>query len=105
MAFPFDLQSRLQIDDNPLVICGCGRSVNLDMMRDVRPVKKLLGLKDDYVCDSCMEHFHRNDILSREDYYRANGAPEEIVAIHAARDAVIKAARDDALKGTRDDVG
>ena len=93
MPFPFDLQSQLGRSDNPLMQCACGRDVNLDMMRDIRPVKAIIGTTEDYLCDSCMEHYHRHDLLSREAFYRAHGAPANLIAIHAARDAAIKAAR------------
>ena len=93
MPFPFDLQSQLGRSDNPLVTCGCGREVNMDMMRDVRPVKAIIRTTEDYLCDSCMEAFHRTEKLSREAFYRAHGAPAKLIAIHAARDAAIKAER------------
>lgn len=94
MPFPFDLRSQLGRSDNPLVQCPrCGRDVNLDMLRDVKPVKALLGISEDAICDSCMELFHRTEKLSRGAFYLAQGAPAAIVAIHAARDAAIKAAQ------------
>ena len=86
MPFPFDLKSQLGRTDNPLVVCACGRDVNLDMMRDVRPVKAILETSADYLCDSCMEHFHRTEKLSRGAFYRAHGAPANLIAIQAARD-------------------
>lgn len=94
MTFSIDLRSQLGIAHNPMIGCACGRDVNADMMRDVRPVRHLLpGVTADYLCDSCMEHFHRNEILSREEFYRAHSAPAALVALQAARDASIKAAR------------
>jgi LDH2 family malate/lactate/ureidoglycolate dehydrogenase len=102
MAFPFDLQSRLQVADNPLVLCGCGRSVNLDMMRDVRAVKQVIGSKcagrhpcevavatSNFVCDSCMEYHHNMGHISRADYYAMNGAPANVIAIQTARDTAL----------------
>jgi len=86
MPFPFDLKSQLGRTDNPLVRCACGREVNTDMMRDVRPIAAITGWSESHRCDSCVEHLHRTDKVSREAFYRAQGAPAAIIAIHAARD-------------------
>lgn len=94
MPFPFDKQSEDGRSDNPLVTCVCGREVNLDMMQDVRPVKETLKTDEDYVCDSCMEHFYRNGILTREEFYRAHDAPADLIVIHAVRDAALRATSD-----------
>lgn len=93
MPFPFDLKSQLGITGNPLMRCACGRDVNMDMMRDVRPIAATTGWSESHRCDSCVEHLHRTGKLSREAFYRAQGAPAAIIAIHAAQDAAIKAAR------------
>lgn len=106
MPMPFDLKSQLGFSDNPIVQCACGRDVNADMMRDIRLVKQMLlarasgehpcegGVSDaTHLCDSCMEHFHRNEILSHEEFYRAHGAPAKLIALHAQRDKSLKEAR------------
>lgn len=93
MPFPFDLRSQLGRSDNPLVVCACGREANADMMRDVRPIAAITGWQESHRCDSCIEHLHRTDKVSREAFYRAQGAPAAIIAIHAARDKSIKEAR------------
>ena len=101
MPFPFDLKSQLGRSDNPLIKCACGRDVNLDMMRDVRPFVATTGWTESHRCDSCCEHLHRNDIVSRETFYRAHGAPVTIVALHAARDKVMRDERE-AVKAMRE---
>lgn len=93
--WPPDMRSQQELVDNPLVKCPCGRLVNADMMRDVRDVKAILGVEADYICDSCMEHHHRRDTLSREAYYRAVGAPQGLIAKVANRDRVVRAMRGD----------
>jgi hypothetical protein len=91
--WPPDMKSQQGLPDNPLVRCPCGRQVNADMMRDVRSVKEALAIAHDYVCDSCMEHYHRTGKLSREAYYRAAGAPAHLVTKAANRERVILAER------------
>lgn len=93
MPWPPDMKTALNLHDNPLVVCACRRSANADMMRDVRPVKVLLGTSADYLCDSCMEHFHRTGRLTVEAYCSALGAPPALVTKAAARTLAIRAAR------------
>lgn len=91
--WPPDMRSQQLLVDNPLIKCPCGRLANADMMRDVRDVKGILGTDADYICDSCMERHHRTETLSREDYYRAVGAPQGLVAKVAKRERAIRALR------------
>lgn len=92
MPFPFDLKSQLGRTDNPIVKCACGRDVNLDMMRDVRPIAAITGWSESHRCDSCVEHLHRTDKVSREAFYRAQGAPANLIALHADRDKRLREA-------------
>ena len=89
--WPPDLKTAMGIEGNPLVPCDCGRSVNADMMRDVRPVQSVLKTTADFLCDSCMEHFYRTGILAPEDYCAALGAPKAVTAKVAARTVAIRA--------------
>lgn len=93
MPWPPDMRTALNLPDNPLVQCSCGRLANADMMRDVRPVNALLGTTADYLCDSCMEHFHRTERLTVEAYCTALGAPSALVTRAAARTLAIRATR------------
>lgn len=93
MPWPPDMKTALAMPNNPLVACVCGRSANADMMRDVRPVRALLGTSADYLCDSCMEQVHRTGRLTVEAYCAAMGAPSALVTKAAARTLAIRAAR------------
>lgn len=89
MPWPPDLRTALGLAHNPLVRCGCGREVNADMMRDVRPVAALLGTGDAYQCDSCLEGHYRHGRLAHEHFCRAHGAPAAIVALMRERDVAL----------------
>lgn len=75
---PPTMKSVLQMDDNPLVPCACGRSVNADMMRVVG---------DGYACDACHETWFREGTLTREDFARSLGAPEPVILKAQRQDA------------------
>jgi hypothetical protein len=92
MPWPPDLKTELGIEDNPLVRCACGRTVNADMMRDVRPLKDQLGIDDDHRCDSCLENFYRTEQLTHEAFCIAHDAPIEIIEKVAAREQAIREA-------------
>jgi hypothetical protein len=107
MAFVDDLKSELEYDDNPIVKCGCGRDVNADMMRDVRPIQDLIQSRSvgrhpcdvaiktsAYACDSCLEYHFNVGNISRKEYYEAHGATKEQVAIQADRDSKLQEMRD-----------
>jgi hypothetical protein len=85
VSWPPDLKSKFDVPEDYRVRCACGRTVNADMMLDVRCVQKDLGITDYYRCDSCMEHFYRTGALTREAYCVAAGAPAAVVARVAAR--------------------
>lgn len=80
---PPTMRSILRLAENPLVTCGCGRSVNADMMRATR---------DGFACDSCNEARFRSGELAREEFARFHGAPEHVLAKARVQDS-IEAAR------------
>jgi hypothetical protein len=67
---PPTMKSELQIEGNPLVQCGCGRTVNADMMR-------VFG--DGYSCDACHETMFRTGQLTREEFALSHGAPSHVI--------------------------
>lgn len=89
MPWPPDLRTARALTGNPLVTCGCGRETNADMMRDLRPVRALLGTTADYECDSCLAGHLRHGRITHEAFARAHGAPAALIASAAARDAAL----------------
>lgn len=89
MPWPPDLRTAQAMAGNPLVSCRCGREVNADMMRDVRPVAALLGTTEAYQCDSCLAAHLRHGRLTHEAFARAHGAPAAIVALMRERDVAL----------------
>lgn len=87
MTWPPTLKHDRGLRDNPLVRCGCGRSVSADMMLDVRPLPSSVRGSREWACDGCMETIFRAKLSTREDFYRALGAPPELIAKAALRDA------------------
>jgi hypothetical protein len=75
---PRTMKSDLQLEENPLVACSCGRKVNADMMR---------AYGDGYSCDACHETMFRNGDLSREDFARSHGASDAVIAKASLQDA------------------
>jgi len=75
---PPTLKSVMQMADNPIVPCACGRQVNADMMRQ---------LGDAFICDACLERKFRTGELTREDYALAVGAPDAVVTKAQTLDA------------------
>lgn len=74
------MKSVEQLDDNPLVKCGCGRTVNADMMRVVG---------EGYGCDSCHETLFRTGQLTREEFAVSRGAPLAVVEKARGIDAAV----------------
>ncbi len=87
MTWPPNLMRTRGWQDNPLVECGCGRSVNADMMLDVRALPVAVRGAAEYLCDACVETIFRRKIMMREAFYRALGAPPTLIAKAALRDA------------------
>jgi hypothetical protein len=81
---PPTMKSVQGIEGNPLVKCGCGRSVNADMMRPY---------KDAFACDACHETMFRTGELTSEEFAAAHDAPEFVLE---------KARQQDALKAQID---
>lgn len=90
MPFAIDLKSELGISANPLVRCACGREVNADMMRDVRPIAHLTDWPETHRCDSCVEHLHRTEKVSRGEFYKAHKAPRHLIDFHEKRDKAVR---------------
>ena len=68
------------LPDNPLVRCGCGRTTNASMMLDVRALPATVRGGRDYICDGCRERMILTGRITREDLYRALGAPDTVLA-------------------------
>lgn len=105
MSWPPDLKTELGGEENPLVRCACGRTVNADMMRDTRPVKDRLSIEDDHRCDSCMEKFYRAEQISHSDFCRAHDAPLEVLERVERREQVLRDEKEAALEQQRAERG
>lgn len=88
MTWPPNLKRVLNRTDNPLVRCRCGRTANLDMMLDVSGLPADVRGPSTALCDSCVEGLFGTKKISREDFYRALGAPRALVVRAALRDAM-----------------
>lgn len=77
---PPTLKSVEQMEDNPLVVCACGRTVSADMMRVVA---------DGYACDACLETLFREKTLTREEFALSHNAPDSVIAKAREVDAVV----------------
>jgi hypothetical protein len=75
---PPTMKSVQEIEGNPLVLCGCGRSVSADMMR-------VLG--DGFACDACHERMFREGTLTRLAFAESHDAPASVIAKAQQQDA------------------
>lgn len=77
-----------------LVLCGCGRRVLSDMMRDLRALPAGLRPRgEDFACDGCTEVLIREELVPEEQLYQLPGAPLALLARARARDTARQLAR------------
>lgn len=88
MTWPPHMRSVLGLLDNPLVACSCGRTVNADMLVDVRSLPPGIRGASEWLCDACRETLFREQKVTRAAFYAALGAPAAVLARVAQRDAV-----------------
>lgn len=87
MTWPPNVRAALNIEDNPLMACACGRVTNADMLIDVRPLPAAVRGQAERLCDACCETIFRKKIMTRAAFCTALGAPPALVTDAARRDS------------------